>query len=136
MNKRNTYQKKLIYEAVANSCNHPTAEEVYETVSKSCNNISRTTVYRNLNNLAALNKIRKIECPNESDRFDKTLEKHYHLKCSHCGRFIDVSLNYHKDMDISVYKQTGFYDIEHDIIFRGLCPECRNLKYKFDPGNL
>ena len=48
MERRNTIQKQLVLEAVAQLHNHPTAEQVYAQVVKEHPTISKATVYRNL----------------------------------------------------------------------------------------
>ena len=44
MEKRNTIQKQLVLEAVAQLHNHPTAEQVYAQVVKAHPTISKATV--------------------------------------------------------------------------------------------
>lgn len=50
--RRNTKQRKLVLDAVRQSYNHPTADEIYNAVREQDDKISRGTVYRNLNLLA------------------------------------------------------------------------------------
>ena len=50
--RRNTRQRKLVLDAVRQSYNHPTADEIYNVVRAQDDKISRGTVYRNLNLLA------------------------------------------------------------------------------------
>ncbi len=50
--RRNTKQRKLVLDAVRQSYNHPTADEIYNAVREQDDRISRGTVYRNLNLLA------------------------------------------------------------------------------------
>lgn len=50
--RRNTKQRKLVLDAVRQSYNHPTADEIYDAVREQDDKISRGTVYRNLNLLA------------------------------------------------------------------------------------
>ena len=50
--RRNTRQRKLVLDAVRQSYNHPTADEIYNAVRAQDDKISRGTVYRNLNLLA------------------------------------------------------------------------------------
>lgn len=47
--RRNTKQRKLVLDAVRQSYNHPTADEIYNVVRAQDDKISRGTVYRNLN---------------------------------------------------------------------------------------
>ena len=46
--RRNTRQRKLVLDAVRQSYNHPTADEIYNVVRAQDDKLSRGTVYRNL----------------------------------------------------------------------------------------
>ena len=61
---------------------------------------------------------------NEDDVID-IMQKHYHINCRQCGRFIDVPLDYHKHLDNLVSDLTGYKVDNHDIVFNGLCSACR-----------
>lgn len=124
--KRNTLQRSLVLDAVCKLANHPSAEEVYEQAAKLYPEISKATVYRNLNVLAAEGVLRRISVANAADRFDHNTEKHYHLKCTRCGKFGDVSLPYMQDLDRKVEQETGYTLNSHAIVFEGLCPMCKN----------
>ncbi len=121
-------QRDIILEVVSNSCEHPSADMVYQEVKKQIPNISLGTVYRNLNLLVELKKIRKISMPNGSDRFDKTLLKHYHFYCDKCKKVFDIDSSNFKDLNKIVekkYHNTVYY---HDIVFIGECSNCINKK--------
>ena len=75
--RRNTRQRKLVLDAVRQSYNHPTADEIYNAVREQDDKISRGTVYRNLNLLADAGEILSIKTPGGS-RFDRTIEPHAH----------------------------------------------------------
>ena len=68
--RRNTRQRKLVLDAVRQSYNHPTADEIYNVVRAQDDKISRGTVYRNLNLLADAGEILSIKTPGGS-RFDR-----------------------------------------------------------------
>ena len=126
MNERNTKQKNLILNAIKSSHIHPTAEEVYECVVGELPNVSLTTVYRNLNKLSEQGVIKRILIPNQPDRFERNPTKHYHICCERCGAFEDIhEPNYNLDLDGFECKESGYLILNHEIIFKGLCPECR-----------
>lgn len=124
--KRNTLQRSLVLDAVRRLANHPSAEEVYGQTARLHPEISKATVYRNLNVLAAEGVLRRISVANAADRFDHNTEKHYHLKCTCCGKFSDISIPYMEDLDSEVERATGYTLSSHAIIFEGLCPACKN----------
>lgn len=125
-NRRNTVQRNMVLAAVTKLANHPSADEVYTEVAKLHPDISKATVYRNLNVLAQEGMLRRICVANAADRFDYNISRHYHLKCTRCGEFSDLELPYMHDLDSRIETQTGYTLNNHDIVFEGLCPVCKN----------
>ena len=123
MIQRNTIQCSLVLDMVRMLC-HATADEIYNAVVKEHPNISKATVYRNLNRLAEMGKIRKIEIPDGPDRFDHIYQRHYHVKCTICGRVYDVDMDYMADLEKKIKDTHGFEFTGHNIIFQGICPDC------------
>jgi Fur family peroxide stress response transcriptional regulator len=115
--------------AIKSSQKHPTAEEVYKRVLEDIPNVSLTTVYRNLNRLAEQGIIKRLLIPNRPDRFEKNPDKHYHICCEICGRFEDLTdIEYDFELDDAECKSTGFLIKSHEIIFSGICADCRKIK--------
>lgn len=124
MIKRKTVQRSLVLEAVNKLKCHATAEEVCAEITQRYPNISRGTVYRNLKQLAECGEIRKIEVPRGAERFDHQSHDHYHVLCDLCGRVYDVDMAYIEDLQKSIKNTHGFKFRGHDIMFRGICPNC------------
>lgn len=135
MIRRNTFQKELVLEAVRAMKSHVTAETVYEYVQKVNPVISRGTVYRNLAVLAEEGKIRKVELPDAPDRYDFTLEKHYHIHCVCCGALIDVETDGDFRPEAHIRDAHGAEILDHDIIFKGICPACRKKEEVYPNGS-
>ena len=125
MQQRNTVQRQEVLEAVRRLADHPTAEEVYADLCSRGSGCSRATVYRNLGVLARQGLLRYIAVPDAPDRYDHTLSAHEHLCCSRCGSLTDVLLPAQPRLDKEAARQTGFTQVEHTILFRGLCPACQ-----------
>lgn len=124
--RRNTRQRKLVLDAVRQSYNHPTADEIYNAVREQDDKISRGTVYRNLNLLADAGEILSIKTPGGS-RFDRTIEPHapYHLHLVQPA-VIDVPAPLRcPRLDAKASEQIGWNVTSHYTIFEGLCPNCR-----------
>lgn len=127
--KRNTIQSSLVLETVRKLQCHATADEVYSEIIKTYPTISRGTVYRNLQRLCETGEIRKREIPDGADRFDHLCDDHYHIRCVKCGRVFDVDMEYIPNLEQSVRDAHGFSFTGHDIVFKGICPECkRNMQ--------
>ena len=130
MAKRNTIQRQLVIAAVRFLANHPTAEEVYDRITMEYPDISKGTVYRNLNSLVESGLLSTVSVPSGADRFDHILAIHYHIKCTECGKFMNVeNFDYIPDMDQKVAAVTGYKMNHHDIVFSGVCPECQKLEH-------
>ncbi len=124
MNKRNTVQRALVLEAVKELQCHATADEVYNAIVKKHPSISSGTVYRNLNLLSEIGEIRKREVPGGADRYDHLSHDHYHVRCQKCGRVFDVDMEFMADLEKSITDAHGFTFTGHDIVFKGICPDC------------
>lgn len=125
MVRRTTIQKELVLDAVNHLHNHATADEVYEMIHSTYPRISKGTVYRNLNCLVEEGKIRKLEIPDGPDRFDHICTPHYHIHCCKCGRAFDVDMDVVSGLMDRVKDKHGFDFLDYDIIFKGICPDCR-----------
>lgn len=125
MKRRNTIQRSLVLDAVNRLQNHATADEIYTLIAMDHPSISRATVYRNLNQLAEGGEIRRLEALGGPDRYDHLCYEHYHARCLRCGRVFDMEMDYIADLDKSIRDKHGFQIIGHDIMFRGLCPQCQ-----------
>lgn len=124
MERRNTIQKELVLTTVQNLKKHVTADEVYENISKDHPSISRGTVYRNLSLLSEEGAIKKVEVPDGPDRFDFTLNDHYHVKCIKCGEIFDVDMVYIPNLLTKINDEHGIKFINYDIFFKGICKTC------------
>lgn len=123
--RRNTIQCSVVLAAVQKMQNHPTADEVYDEVSKEHPSISRGTVYRNLNRLDETGQIHKLNVPGGPEHFDHCCHGHYHVKCEKCGKVFDVDMPFIPDLDKNIRNKHGFDFTGCDIIFRGICPDCK-----------
>lgn len=126
--RRSTIQRSLVLEAVCKLQCHANADEIYNEIVITHPHISRTTVYRNLNLLSDMGKLRKVEIPGGAVCFDHNLHNHFHVTCERCGRVFDVDMEYVDDLEKNIKDTHGFDFIGYDIIFRGICPECKNKK--------
>ena len=125
MDKRNTVQKEIVFQAVRKLGNHATADEIFALVNSEYPSVSRGTVYRNLGVLAEEGKISKVEIPSEADHYDHVTDCHYHVICVKCGRVFDVDIDILPDLTEKIKDKRGFDYIGYSLVFRGICPECK-----------
>jgi Fe2+ or Zn2+ uptake regulation protein len=89
---RCTRQRRAIYNALTNSCCHPTADELYQMVKMLDDGMSLATVYNTLEAFCVAGLAYKIAgCgDNGSTRYDAGGEDHMHLHCQKTGKITDA----------------------------------------------
>jgi Fe2+ or Zn2+ uptake regulation protein len=108
----------MVLDAVNEMHRHVTADQIYTFVKEKYPSIGRGTVYRNLGILVKEGKVRKVEVPDGSDRFDFTLENHYHVECVKCGEIFDVDMDVISELEKRIRDTHGMKYISHDIFLR------------------
>lgn len=125
---RQTIQREIVFQTVKEMKNHPTAEFVFKKIQKKYPSLSKATVYRNLKILARQGRLKHIEMPDSADRFDHFTANHYHMKCTVCSKVCDMDMPYF-DKISQFIKDTKGFDIQtHELVFKGICPDCKNKK--------
>jgi len=128
--RRMTLQRKTILNILRQTNSHPSADEIYERVRKQLPRISLGTVYRNLEVLAGIGLIQKLELGGTIKRFDWNPNKHYHIRCLVCGRVDDAPIAPLNKLEDELYGATVFSIIGHRLEFEGLCPDCTEKEAK------
>lgn len=104
---------------------HPTADTIYMNVKKEFPNVSLGTVYRNLALLSERGEILRLSYDGGPDRYDATVDPHYHFVCQGCGEVIDLEMDSldQKVKDVANANFPGH--IEQSVIyFKGTCEKC------------
>ena len=118
---RNTMQKEIIHHTLCEMGNHPTAAMVYDRVHLSHPTISRSTVYRVLARMAEEGKILRLELAGGDSRYDGEMTPHCHIRCRLCGTVADLPpVEAGPPAD-----SAGFLVEDCAVVYRGLCPDCR-----------
>ena len=124
--KRNTVQKGIVFDVFHGMHNHPSAGMVYEAVQEKFSGISKATVYRLLAEAAEEGKIQRLKLTDANDRYDITVNKHYHVVCRCCGAVADVDAEV-DDIGIADGAQghEGFLVENCHVEFVGICENCQ-----------
>ena len=125
-----TGQRRLIYRALAQSCEHPTAESVYLMIRSQAPRLSLATVYRNLRLFAEAGIVDEVATGSSFARFDGNTQPHHHLICRTCGAVTDY---YSKSLDEFTPSKSaldGFEVQSMKMNFFGVCASCSNDKPK------
>lgn len=121
-------QREKILDVLTRNAIHPTAEELLGFLQDENSNIGITTLYRNLNQLSQAGMIKKIDGLEPSAHFDHNTFEHYHFICEKCKRVYDIPSDIAPDLIKNVQLATGFEIKSHDIVFHGICNDCKNRK--------
>lgn len=122
---RHTVQRDIIKAELCQLANHPTADQVYDAVHADHPNISKATVYRTLGKLADEGEITRVKINNGADHFDHQTFKHYHVRCTVCGRVDDVMIPVRKSLDNEASQASGYDVTGCTLQFDGVCPACQ-----------
>ena len=88
--------------------------------------ISLKTVYQTLHDLAELGEIASLDVGTGMTRFDPNVDDpHHHLVCRQCGSVRDLVADF-PDLRSPTGADLGFEVGSAEIVFRGLCPDCRS----------
>lgn len=125
--KRNTVQKGIVFEVFREMHNHPSAGMVYEAVHARYPEISKATVYRILADAALEGDVLRLKLSDADDRYDVTLDKHYHIVCRSCGAVADVVTKVDECGLLGATAGCEDFFVEGiHVEFSGLCKDCRN----------
>jgi Fur family transcriptional regulator, ferric uptake regulator len=129
---RNTRQRQVILDELRKLTSHPTAAALYEIVRRRLSKISLGTVYRNLELLARMGVIQKIEFTGGEARFDGNVGRHDHVRCVHCGRLDDLSAPPLDLLGGAANDWGGYQVLGHRLEFFGICPQCQRRRADAD----
>ncbi len=126
--KRNfSVKREAIFQTLANTDTHPSAEWVYEQLKPELPGLSLGTVYRNLSVFKEMGLAKSLGVVNGQERFDARMAPHPHFICRKCFAIRDVPKGYgipDSKLYDSVGMECGVKVENHCITFYGLCSSC------------
>jgi Fur family transcriptional regulator, peroxide stress response regulator len=121
---RLTHQRLEVYRELAQSTDHPSAENLHQRLRRKIPTISLDTVYRTLATLAGHGLINKVDTIESQARFEATIERHHHLICSTCKEIIDFQW---RSIDVAPLPEEikGWGRIDNkNVVVYGICSKC------------
>lgn len=96
---RTTRQREVVYQALARTAVHPTADELMELVHAVDPEVSQATIYNTLDAFVSCTLARRIPSPNSGGacRYDANIGEHVHLLLQD-GRVMDVPMDLSKQI--------------------------------------
>ncbi len=125
--RRQTRQRHLVYEAVASTDTHPTAEWVHERVRREMPRVSLGTVYRNLQLLVGQGRLRAWN-RGRATRYDADIDPHDHFVCQVCGLLLDIERAPEAISSEKRLKARGHHIDTRVLEFLGVCRDCRRRR--------
>ena len=119
--RRYSRQRERIYQAVHASWEHPSAQMVYDLLREELPRLSLGTVYRNLHQMAQEGLLQELEGP--TARFDACLAPHAHIRCTCCGRVMDLSA-LEEPAPVRSAAEAGWQVERYSLMLEGICPAC------------
>lgn len=126
---RVTPQRLAIAEAVLNSVDHPSVQQIYERVQDHFPSMTLATIYSTLDVLKRSRLIQELPFPQFS-RYESNLEPHVNLVCIQCGNVMDASAGAETVVRLreQVASQANFRVAWQRVDFHGWCRSCAAQK--------
>lgn len=125
-----------VVEALARQDCAVTALEIDDDLRRRTPGVGRASVYRALEQLEQLGLVQRLEVARGTagyERVEPSGHHHHHAICRHCGRMVPFEDSGLERAIDRVSGRVRFEVTEHDVVLRGLCERCGNLKR---PGSL
>ncbi|MFP5069005.1 Fur family transcriptional regulator [Pseudonocardia nantongensis] len=122
---RVTAPRVAVLEALADHP-HATADTVTRLARSRLGTVSVQAVYDVLGACTEAGLVRRIDPAGSPARFEtRTGDNHHHLVCRGCGRIVDVDCVVGARPCLAPDDDAGFRLEEAEVVFWGLCPDCR-----------
>ncbi|UGT52907.1 transcriptional repressor [Nocardia asteroides] len=106
---------------------HADAEAITAAARAALGTVSTQAVYDVLNACVRVGILRRIEPAGSPARFEtRTGDNHHHLVCRSCGAVVDTDCVVGAAPCLQPADDHGFAIDEAEVVFWGLCPDCRN----------
>ncbi|MGO1284573.1 MAG: Fur family transcriptional regulator [Brachybacterium sp.] len=105
---------------------HSDAEAIARMVRDNLGTVSRQAVYDVLNALSDAELLRRVAVGGRSMQYEiHRHDNHHHLVCRECGRLEDVPCAIGAAPCLVPHDDHGFSIEIADVVYRGVCSECR-----------
>jgi Fur family peroxide stress response transcriptional regulator len=120
-----TPQRTAIFNILAETGNHPSADEIFKKVHTEFPNISFDTINRTLLTFAEIGIVDLAEGHGTPRRFDTNLAPHHHFFCIKCGKIKDFNCKACDALAVPKEIRENFTITSKRMILKGICDECR-----------
>ena len=122
---RVTPQRLAIAEAVLNSTDHPTVQQIYERVRDHFPSMTLATIYSTLRVLERSGLIQELPFERMS-RYEPNMEPHVNLVCISCENVMDADAGQEAVVRLKnrIVNESNFQVAWQRVDFYGWCPSC------------
>ena len=122
---RVTPQRLAIAEAVVNSTDHPSVQQIFERVRDHFPSMTLATIYSTLDVLERSRLIQELPFPQYS-RYESNLEPHVNLVCTKCGDVSDGTVGQEMvaRLKSQISSESSFQVAWQRVDFHGWCSTC------------
>jgi Fur family transcriptional regulator, peroxide stress response regulator len=130
---RLTPQRLAIYNLLADSKDHPTAQMIYDLLKYDYPSLSLATVYNTLESLVQLGIVNALgSAGDDAAHYDANTEPHVNLACISCHQVIDLHSEHVLHLEDEVVSNSGYQVLGARVLYYGVCPDCQNQEAKVD----
>ncbi len=134
---RATTPRLAVLAAVQGEGRHRDADSIADAARRHLGTLSTQAVYDNLRALEAAGLVRRIQPSGHPGRYEARVgDNHHHIVCRRCGATADVDCAIGAAPCLEPSARHGFVVEEAEVIFWGLCPQCRQDRHTKDTKEL
>lgn len=132
---RVTPQRLAIAEAVLNSSDHPTVQQIYERVRDHFPSMTLATIYSTLGVLERSGLIQELPFERMS-RYEPNMDPHVNLVCIGCENVMDADAGQEAVVRLKnrILNESDFQVAWQRVDFYGWCPNCAAEKSQEEPS--
>ncbi|WP_280181711.1 Fur family transcriptional regulator [Nocardia farcinica] len=109
---------------------HADADTIAAEVRAALGSVSTQGIYDVLHACVGAGLLRRIEPAGSPARYEtRTGDNHHHLVCRRCGAVADVDCAVGAAPCLEPSETHGYAVDEAEVVFWGLCPDCRAAQY-------
>ena len=131
---RVTPQRLAIAEAVLNSTDHPSVQQIQERVCRHFPSTTLATIYSTLGVLEKSGLVQELPFQKMS-RYESNLEPHVNLVCTECGAVVDADVGQETVTHLTnrISRQSNFQVTWQRVDFYGRCRRCAAKPQEVSP---
>jgi Fur family ferric uptake transcriptional regulator len=123
---RVTGARIAVLAAVCKGAQHKDVDVIAAEARSQVGSLSTQAVYDNLHMLEGAGLVRRIQPSGHPARYEaRVKDNHHHIVCRRCGLTVDVDCTVGAAPCLEPSADHGFIVQEAEVIFWGLCPQCR-----------